>query len=51
MGEMADMALEEAEDFESARLEWRMGNLTAEQAFELGIIDAEGHEIQLEDLA
>ena len=44
MGEMADFALEEVEDFENARLGYRMGDVDATEAFERGIIDDLGRE-------
>lgn len=44
MGDAADMALAETMDMEDLRMEWRLGSMSASDAFELGIIDHEGYE-------
>lgn len=44
MGDMADMALEQVETMESLRLEYRTGNMDAEEAYDLGFIDELGYE-------
>jgi len=46
MGEDADLALEEMEDFEEAREEFRHGQMSDEEAYERGIIDELGYEIE-----
>jgi hypothetical protein len=45
MGEFADIAIQECEDFESMRFDYRIGLIAPEAAYELGIIDELGYEI------
>lgn len=44
MGDMADYFLEQVWDEEDARLDYRMGHMSTEEAFERGIIDEFGAE-------
>lgn len=44
MGDMADDFLDNVEDFEELRLMFHMGELSVEEALELGIIDEDGYE-------
>ena len=46
MSEMADDAAGESMDLEDMRELWREGLITAEEAYELGIIDELGIEIR-----
>jgi hypothetical protein len=45
MGDGADMALEQAEQADEMRLDYRMGLLDYAEAYENGIIDELGYEI------
>lgn len=45
MGEQADYFLQDVEEYERLRAEWRTGNLPDEEVYELGIIDEMGREI------
>ena len=45
MGDGADLALEEMEDDEEAREDFRHGQMSDEEAYERGIIDELGYEI------
>ena len=42
MGDMADMFLEQVEDMEELRLDYRTGQMSDFEAYELGIIDEQG---------
>lgn len=44
MGEFADYALWETMDEEDARLEFRLGKMSYQRAYDLGIIDHLGYE-------
>jgi len=44
MGEMADYALEEVEDYEEELLRFRTGKMTIAEAIEKGIVDESGEE-------
>ena len=44
MGDGADLALEDVEDFEDDRLAFRLGQISREEAYERGVIDEEGNE-------
>lgn len=45
MGEMADMFLDTVIDHEDMVTSWHKGEITAEEAYSLGIIDALGYEM------
>ena len=42
MGDMADMALSETLDMEDLRFEYRMGGMSDQVAYQLGVIDERG---------
>jgi len=44
MGEMADDFLDSVMDFEATRMDWRMGRLSTEDAYDKGVIDENGYE-------
>jgi len=44
MGDMADYFLEEVEDFECRRLDYKSGRISDEEAYDRGIIDEMGYE-------
>jgi hypothetical protein len=44
MGEMADAALNEVMDMEDLRHDYRMGQVSTEEAYDAGIIDEHGAE-------
>jgi hypothetical protein len=44
MGEMADYTLEEVEDNEEARLDYHLGIIDDQEAYDRGIIDELGYE-------
>jgi hypothetical protein len=44
MGYMADMALDETMTEEDLRLEYRLGGMTDQQAYDIGLIDERGAE-------
>jgi len=46
MGDGADLALEEMEDFEEAREDFKHGQMSDEEAYERDIIDELGYEIE-----
>lgn len=46
MGDGADLALEEMEDFEEDRCLFRTGQMSDEEAYERGTIDELGYEIE-----
>jgi hypothetical protein len=44
MGDMADMALDDVMTMEEFRLDYRLGNLSQGDAYDLGIVDELGYE-------
>ena len=45
MGEMADFTLEDTWDEEEAQLDYHLGNMPEDEAYDRGIIDELGYEI------
>lgn len=43
-GEMADYALEQVEEMEALRSQWRAGKMSAADAYDEGILDENGYE-------